>query len=379
MNDASKAPKASLGETSPADPQWSSYVQEPLRVKDANAEQWDDTADVIVVGFGGAGACAALEARAQGLNVLALDRFNGGGATALCGGVYYGGATRQQRAGGYEDTADEMYRYLKQEVGDTILDSTLRKFCEESNANLEWLESHGVQFGSNVYEGKRTYPPVGYDLYFSGNEKVSSYKQHAKPAPRGHRVVGPKYTGSVLYATLQASALRRGVRLRAHCPVTRLIVDASGAVIGVEANAIDPNSAAGREHRKLIERVNAWQRYFVPAALRTGERLAALEREHARPLRIRARNGVIVSTGSFAFNREMVAQYAPKYREAMPLGTLGCDGSGIRLGQSVGGVTDCMHSVTAWRSISPPITFVEGMVVNREGRRFVNEDAYLGH
>ena len=41
------------------------------------------TADVVVVGYGAAGLCAALEARAQGADVLAIDRFNGGGATQV--------------------------------------------------------------------------------------------------------------------------------------------------------------------------------------------------------------------------------------------------------------------------------------------------------
>src|SRR5690349_7450281 len=44
---------------------------------------WDLAADVVVVGFGAAGACAALEAAAAGASVLVLDRFGGGGATAL--------------------------------------------------------------------------------------------------------------------------------------------------------------------------------------------------------------------------------------------------------------------------------------------------------
>lgn len=44
---------------------------------------WDIGADVVVVGFGGAGACAALEAAAQARSVVVLDRFAGGGATAL--------------------------------------------------------------------------------------------------------------------------------------------------------------------------------------------------------------------------------------------------------------------------------------------------------
>ena len=48
----------------------------------ASGETWDDEADVVVVGFGGAGACAALEAAQHGASVLVLDRFHGGGATA---------------------------------------------------------------------------------------------------------------------------------------------------------------------------------------------------------------------------------------------------------------------------------------------------------
>ena len=52
-----------------------SYVAEPLKLDNESAINWHDSADVIVVGYGGAGVCAALEAKAQGADVLALDRF----------------------------------------------------------------------------------------------------------------------------------------------------------------------------------------------------------------------------------------------------------------------------------------------------------------
>src|SRR5690606_41087055 len=55
-----------------------------------------------------------------------------------------------------------------------VRDETLRRFCDSSDDNMRWLESHGVQFGSSVYTGKSIYPPEGYDIYFSGNEKVTS-------------------------------------------------------------------------------------------------------------------------------------------------------------------------------------------------------------
>jgi glutamate dehydrogenase/leucine dehydrogenase len=76
----------------------------PLVLTKANGESWDQEADVVVVGFGGAGACAALEAKAQGARVLVLDRFHGGGATAISGGVFYaGGGTHIQREAGVDD------------------------------------------------------------------------------------------------------------------------------------------------------------------------------------------------------------------------------------------------------------------------------------
>ena len=53
------------------------------------ADSWDLEADVVVIGFGAAGSVAALEAAAAGADVLVIDRFGGGGATALSGGIVY--------------------------------------------------------------------------------------------------------------------------------------------------------------------------------------------------------------------------------------------------------------------------------------------------
>lgn len=60
------------------------------------------TYDVIVIGFGGAGACATIEAADAGASVLVLERFDGGGATSRSGGVVYaGGGTTTQREAGF--------------------------------------------------------------------------------------------------------------------------------------------------------------------------------------------------------------------------------------------------------------------------------------
>ena len=48
--------------------------------------------------------------------------------------------------------------------------------------------------------------------------------------------------------------------------------------------------------------------------------------------------------------RQNIIKYATRYLSR-------CDGSGIRLGQSVGGATKHMDRVTAWRFLNPPMSF----------------------
>jgi 3-oxo-5alpha-steroid 4-dehydrogenase len=93
-------------------------------------------------------------------------------------------------------------------------------------------------------------------------------------------------------------------------------------------------------------------------------------------VRIRARRGVVLSAGGFVNNREMVRAHAPEFRGGLPLGTQGDDGSGIRLGESVGGVTDRMSTVSAWRFLTPPSALLRGALVDESGSRFVDESSY---
>lgn len=368
------------GETmTPSDPGWHSYVEPALSVRSADEVEWFETADVVVVGFGGAGVCAALEARAQGVDVVAIDRYSGGGATSVSGGVYYGGGTRIQRDAGIEDSAEDLFNYLKIETQGVVKDETLRKFCRDSSDNLNWLSSHGVPFASTVYKHKTVYPPDGYFLYYAGNELLPQFQKYARPAPRGHRTVGKGiFCGGNLFKALESAAHRSGVRLLPHSPVMRLVQDASGTVVGVEVNRLAPGSVAQRRHQKayrLFQKLLRFDKVRGATAVKDHEQL---EREAGERKLIRARRGVILATGSFAFNRDMLRHYAPGYSAAMPIGTAGCDGSGIRLGQTVGGVTAQMQVVSAWRWISPPLSFVDGIIVDREAKRFVEEDSYSG-
>ena len=64
-------------------------AQPPLDIDGSDALAWNEEVDLVIVGFGGAGASTALEAKERGLEALIIERFNGGGATAISGGVVY--------------------------------------------------------------------------------------------------------------------------------------------------------------------------------------------------------------------------------------------------------------------------------------------------
>jgi len=353
-------------------------VAAPMRIAGEHTVSWDESCDVLVAGFGAAGASAAIEAVRAGAQVIAADRFGGGGASARSGGVVYaGGGTRFQKAAGYEDSPDAMYEYLSKEVGDAVSQATLRAFCDRSVAMIEWLEQNGVEFDSSLPPRKTSYPPDGCYLYFSGNETVKEYAGTHKPAPRGHRVKGAGLSGALLYRALRNSAINAGVRLMTQSSVRRLIVhDTSGAILGAELWQFGRNSPAAARHRRLSRWAEAT--FYGAPGLSDMLRRRALQVElaDAQPKRVRARGGVVLSTGGFIFNREMVARHAPAYLKNFRLGTSGCDGSGIRLGKSVGGDAARMERITAWRFINPPLAWARGMIVDAEGRRFCNEEVY---
>ncbi|MFJ4396852.1 FAD-binding protein [Pseudomonas sp. NPDC089396] len=349
-----------------------------LQAANADALHWHAHCDVLVIGWGAAGACAALQARADGADVLVADRFSGGGASARSGGVVYaGGGTRQQRAAGFDDTPEAMFQYLRHETQGVVSDTTLRRFCQDSAANLAWLEGHGAGYAHSMPPGGKTsYPPDGYFLYYSGNETVPSHRDGLPPAPRGHRTVGKGQCGAVLYAHLKAACLRNGVRTLLQSSARRLVVDATGRVLGAELWCLPAGSEPARLHAKWAARADRLQNVAPRYCDRLRQRLKKLERDCASPLRVRAARGVVLSTGGFIFNRDLIGQHAAKYRRAFKVGSAGCDGSGLRLGLSIGAASDRLQQVSAWRFINPPLCWPKGIVVNTLGRRFVNEELY---
>lgn len=295
--------------------------------------------DLLVIGYGIAGACAAIEARTAGADVLVLERATGGGGTSALseGVIYLGGGTRLQRDLGVEDDADALFAFMDACCG--VSDKAmLRRFCDGSAAHFEWLEARGVPFRRELFTDKHICPPNGPGLFSSGNEKVWPYRDIARPAYRGHLVDGPTgNAGSRMMAELLARCEELGVRFVGDARATALHREADGRVTGAIFRS------AGQE-------------------------------QHVRALR-----GVVIATGGFQMNRQMVERDYPFLLDhGVPIGTDASDGSGISLAQAIGADTESIGAVHATASFYPPSGLVRGIIVNRLGQRFVAEDSYHG-
>jgi 3-oxo-5alpha-steroid 4-dehydrogenase len=308
----------------------------PETVNPADVTSWSDEVDVLVIGFGIAGGCAAVSAAATGARVLVLERAAAaGGTTSMAGGHFYlGGGTAVQEATGHADSADEMYKYLVAVSREPEHDK-IRAYCDGSVEHFNWLEDLGFQFERSYYPEKAVIQPNTEGLMFTGNEKVWPFKDQAIPAPRGHKVPVPGDTGGagMVIDLLLKRADELGVQIRYETGATALIVD-DGGVVGV-----------------------TWKHFNDTGAVRA--------------------KAVVIAAGGFVMNPEMVAEYTPKLAEKpFVLGNTYDDGLGIRLGESAGGATKHMDQVFITAPAYPPSVLLTGIIVNKEGKRFVTEDSY---
>ncbi len=305
----------------------------------AEVRSWDDEADVVVVGFGCAGACAAIEAREAGADVLVIERAGGGGGTsAMSGGlIYLGGGTPVQKACGFEDSTEDMFRFLMAACGPEPDEAKVRVFCDESVAQFHWLADHGVPFKPTYYDEPFKEPPTDDCLVFSGGEDAYPFDRIARPAPRAHKAQFPAAAGGFLMQKLIVAAERAGVRATCDARCETLVVDAHRGVVGAVV----------------------WQ--------------------DGRERHVRARGGVVLAAGGFIRDRDMVRRHSPLLLRAnYPLGVDGDDGRAIRMAMAAGAATMRMDAGEVAIPLAPPRRLLRGILVNRHGLRFINEDAYPG-
>ncbi len=313
----------------------------PRRTRDISA--WDLETDVAVVGFGGAGGCAAIEAADAGSQVTIFELASAsGGSTAMSSAeIYMGGngGTRVQKACGFEDRSEDMFTYMMMSAGPQADEAKIRNYVDNSTAHFQWLLDLGVPFKDSFHAERAIMCLTDDGLLYTGSEKAYPFAQQARPCPRGHNLYIEGDNGGPLFMKIVTENVERrdNISVRYEVRALSLIVDDDGAVAGL------------------------------------------VVRENQQELNVRTRQGVILCAGGFCMNEDMLKKYAPRLtRGTEAIGNPGDTGTGIQMGISVGAAAINMHEGFISLPYYPPASMTYGILVNDKGQRFINEDVYHG-
>jgi succinate dehydrogenase/fumarate reductase flavoprotein subunit len=308
-------------------------------VRFEDVDKFDLVTDVVVAGYGGAGGCAALEARRAGSEVVLLERSAGPGGSTMMSAceMFLGGGTRLQRDLGIEEEPANFYRYLKACFGDNCDEARLRMYVDNAVEHFDWMEALGVRYKRGFFAGRDVVAMTGDSLQYTGNESAHPFKSIAKPTPHGHLPADANHEGGLrVMAALTARVSEAGVDVRSNTRAQQLIQDKTGRVRGLVA------------------------------------------RSFGEEIRILARQGVVLATGGFVMNEAMTRRHIPHLDGiALRHGNPNDTGDGILLGVAAGGQAINMGEAFVGIAHYPPPQLTFGIFVNGQGQRFINEDIYL--
>ena len=331
--------------------------------KDAAAEDSTVDADVVVVGAGGAGMTAAITAAAEGKSVVVLESQSmvGGNSVRATGGMNAAKTVYQDEnefgeSAGVEKTlktAAEKYAdnetitalaktvseqwaaYQANPTGyfdsvelmelDTMIGGKgindpelVETLCANSADAIDWLDEHGITL-HNVSS-------------FGG----ASVKRIHRPVNAEGKTVS---VGSYMIPLLQENCEKAGVKMMLDTTATEILTDANGAAVGVKATGAFGETVT----------VNA--------------------------------KAVVLATGGFGANLDMVVKYKPELKGFMTTNAPGIQGQGIEMAQAIGAATVDMDQIQIHPTVeaNTAALITEGLrgdgavLINAEGKRFIDE------
>ena len=331
--------------------------------KDATAEDSTVDADVVVVGAGGAGMTAAITAAAEGKSVVILESQSmvGGNSVRATGGMNAGKTVYQDEnefgeSAGVEKTlktAAEKYAdnetitalaktvseqwaaYQANPTGyfdsvelmelDTMIGGKgindpelVETLCANSADAIDWLDEHGITL-HNVSS-------------FGG----ASVKRIHRPVNAEGKTVS---VGSYMIPLLEENCKKAGVQILLNTTANEILTDANGAAAGIKATGS------------------------------TGETVTVNAK------------AVVLTTGGFGANLDMVVKYKPELKGFMTTNAPGIQGQGIEMAEAIGAATVDMDQIQIHPTVeaNTAALITEGLrgdgaiLINEEGQRFIDE------
>ena len=331
--------------------------------KTGSAEDSTVEADVVVVGAGGAGMTAAITAAGEGKSVVILESQSmvGGNSVRATGGMNAGKTVYQDEnefgeSAGVEKTlkaAAEKYAdnetitalaktvseqwaaYQANPTGyfdsvelmelDTMIGgkgindpALVETLCANSADAIDWLDEHGITL-HNVSS-------------FGG----ASVKRIHRPVNDEGKVVS---VGSYMIPLLEENCKKAGVQILLNTTANEILTDANGAAVGVKATGASGETVT----------VNA--------------------------------KAVVLTTGGFGANLDMVVKYKPELKGFMTTNAAGIQGQGIEMAEAIGAATVDMDQIQIHPTVeaNTAALITEGLrgdgavLINAEGKRFIDE------
>ena len=316
----------------------------------ATAEDSTVDADVVVVGAGGAGMTAAITAAAEGKNVVILESQSmvGGNSVRATGGMNAGKTVYQdenefgESAGVEKTLKTAAEKYADNETitalaktgyfdsvelmeldtmigGKGINDPELvETLCANSADAIDWLDEHGITL-HNVSS-------------FGG----ASVKRIHRPVNAEGKTVS---VGSYMIPLLEENCKKAGVQILLNTTANEILTDANGAAAGIKATGS------------------------------TGETVTVNAK------------AVVLTTGGFGANLDMVVKYKPELKGFMTTNAAGIQGQGIEMAQAIGAATVDMDQIQIHPTVeaNTAALITEGLrgdgaiLINEEGQRFIDE------
>lgn len=264
--------------------------------------------DIVIVGAGGAGLAAAVEAQENGAdNVVVLEKmsFAGGSTTMAFGGMNCTNSRfmdEQKKEEKPIELVDRIYKNGKG-FGDPRMGAVV---AMETPEVIEWLEGFGSEWGKIRYN----------DLHCPTDGTIP---------------------GVELIRVLKEQTEKNGIEIRYNTPATEILADEEGRVTGVKVEGPEGE-------------------YTIDAS------------------------AVILATGGFESNEEMIAEIAPGLKNIHMAPSQGNMGDGIKMAEKLGADTVNMDLIQLSSAVVPfsiqmqlPIKNNGVIFVNKEGKRFTNE------
>lgn len=281
-------------------------------------ESAEQTTDVVVVGSGGAGLAAAIEAYDAGASVIVVEKMPiaGGNTTRATGGMNASN-TKFQEAEGIKDTNETFYQDTMKGGYDKNDPDLVKYMTENSASAIDWLDSLDITLSS---------------ISTSGGQSVK----------RTHRPADGSAVGDYLIAGMLKQIEKRNIEIQYNTKATKIVTDSDGVVTGVEV-------VKNKDGKEVTETIKA--------------------------------KAVVMTTGGFGADFETIEKYHPEFKDFVTTNHAGATGDGIKMISDIGGALVDMEEIqihpTVEQKTSSLITEATrgdgGILVSQSGKRFTNE------